>query len=118
MQTHHYKTWGEAAGLPETTARLDRLPPDLVLPDDFPEPIRYDPGAKRLVYRGFMCSSSYAYLRNCCRDLAYLNALDSLFQQTAATLGARHRKSKKRSWPWLLVAGAAIAAAVAWLLMK
>jgi hypothetical protein len=118
MSTHHYKTWGEASGLPESAARLDRLPPDLTLSDDFPEPIRYDPGAKRLVYRGFMCSSSYAYLRTCCKDLHYLNALDSLFQQTAASLGAKRKQVKKRPWRWLLAVAAAGAAAIAaWIMM-
>jgi hypothetical protein len=117
MHTHHYKTWGEAAGLPETAARLDRLPPDLGLTDDFPEPLRYDPGAKRLLYRGFMCSSSYAFLRSCCKDLPYLNALDSLFQQTAAALGAQRKKAQSHPWRWVLAAGAAGAGTVAWILM-
>ena len=39
MDEHHYKSWAEAAGLPETSARLTRLPPGLNFPDDFPEPI-------------------------------------------------------------------------------
>ena len=120
MSTHHYKTWSEAAGLPETAARMDQMPPDLALSDDFPEPLRYDPGTKRLVYRGFMCSSSYAFLRSCCRDLRYLNALDSLFQQTASTLAAKHQhhQPKKHPWRWVMAAaGAASAAAGAWLLM-
>jgi hypothetical protein len=83
------------------------------LPDDFPEPLRYDPAAKKLVYRGFMCSSSYAFLRTCCNDLNYLNALDSLFQQTAAALGSKRKKTQKKSWGWLLAVGAAVAAALA-----
>ena len=118
MHTHHYKTWGEAAGLPETAARLDRLPADLALTEDFPEPLHFDPGAKRLLYRGFMCSSSYAFLRTCCKDLHYLNALDSLFQQTAGALGARRKQSQSHPWRWVLAAGVAGAAAVAWMLMR
>jgi hypothetical protein len=118
MSTHHYKTWGEAAGLPETVARLDRLPPDLAFPDDFPEPLRFDSGTKRLVYRGFMCSSSYAFLRTCSRDLHYLNALDSLFQQTATSLHSKSRQPKKRPWGWLVaVAAAGAAALAAWMWM-
>ena len=116
MHTHHYKTWGEAAGLPETAARLDRLPADLDLADDFPEPIHFDPAGKKLVYRGFMSSSSYAFLRDRCKDLAYLRALDVLFQQTARCRRPPPRSSK-RSWWWLAAVGVAVMAAAAWTLL-
>jgi len=71
MQAHHYKTWGEAAGLPETAARLDHLPQGLDFPADFPEPMHFEPERKRLIYRGFMCSVSYAYLRGLSTGTAY-----------------------------------------------
>jgi hypothetical protein len=118
MSSHHYKTWAEAAGLPETYASLKRLPADLGLPDKFPEPIQYDPATKRLVYRGFMCSKSYAFLRECSRDLEFLEALDSLFEQTAAAMSARVRKPRNRIGRWLLAAAVAIGAVVlAWKLL-
>jgi hypothetical protein len=117
MSTHHYKTWGEAAGLPETAARMDRLPPDFQLSDDFPEPMHFDAAARRLVYRGFMSSCSYAFLRTCCKDLTYLRALDALFQETAAKCPHRP-KAQKRSWRWLAALGVAVVAVVVWWMMR
>jgi hypothetical protein len=118
MSAHHYKTWAEAAGLAETSAPLSRLPASLKLPENFPEPLRYDPAAKRLVYRGFMCSSSYTFLRGCCKDLEYLYAVDSLFQQTAAARSGKSQGPKKHIGRWLLaVVGVAGAALVAWWLI-
>src|SRR5262245_35990694 len=38
------KTWRDAEGQRETAVRLERLPPNLLFPEDFPEPITYDPG--------------------------------------------------------------------------
>src|SRR5690242_6979736 len=83
--SHRYKTWAEAAGLPETGARLDRLPAGLQIPEDFPEPIRYDPARKLLVYRGFMSSTSYRFLHSLSADRAFIEALDGLFMGTAYT---------------------------------
>ncbi len=115
MHSHQYKTWGEAAGLPEISVRMDRLPADFHLCDDFPEPIRFDPAVKQLRYRGFMSSSSYAFLRECSKDLAYLRALDSLFQETAAFCPSRPRpQPRRRGWWWLLALGLAGTAVVVW----
>src|SRR5690349_1073273 len=101
--THRYKTWAEAAGLPETAARLERLPAGVRLPDDFPEPIRFDPARKLLIYRGFMSSTSYRFLHGLSADLAFMDALDRLFMSSAyACAGGR------RLWPWLLVGAASV----------
>ena len=106
MYSHRYKTWEEAAGLPETFAPLHRLPPGLSFPANFPEPIRYDEQRKRLIYRGFMCSASYAFLHSLQTDPAYIAAVDALFQATSVILQKRHKtKRGPRVWLWLLAVG-------------
>ena len=83
MHTHRHVTWANAAGLPEVSARLDRLPNGIPFSDNFPEPIRFDPTRKRLLYRGFMSSVSYRYLHGLSTDPAYVSALDLLFRVPA-----------------------------------
>jgi hypothetical protein len=117
MHTHHYKTWGEAAGLPQTAARLDSLPEGVHFPEDFPEPIQYDPQRKRLLYRGFMCSSSYHFLRSVSPNTAYTGAIDELFQASASVLDKP--SMAQRLWPWLVSATCMGAGgAVAFLLLR
>jgi hypothetical protein len=116
MQAHHYKTWSEAAGMPETVAPLPRLPNGVKLSDDFPEPIRYDPDRKRLIYRGFMSSASYRFLHNLSTDPAYVAALDVLFQASAYVLD---KPAGGRLWRWLVAFGAVAAAiAAAWRFLR
>jgi hypothetical protein len=111
MVAHHYRTWAEAAGLPEFSARLARLPAGLNLDDGSPEPIRFDPQRKRLSYRGFMSSASYRYLHGLSTDPAFVAAVDALFQTSADALPAPGRA---RLWLWLLAACLAGAGATAW----
>jgi hypothetical protein len=85
MDAHHYKTWDEAAGLPETAVPLPHLPQGLSIPETLPEPIRYDAERKLLLYRGFMCSASFAFLHALSADTAFLAALDTLYQATSYT---------------------------------
>jgi hypothetical protein len=87
------KTWREAAGQPETAARLQQLPAGLTFPGDFPEPIAYDPSRQLLLYRGFMCHGSYQFLRQLSPDPAYLIALDRVYQASSSGLARRRR------WP-------------------
>lgn len=104
---HHYKTWTEAAGQPEISAQLERLPEDLEFTEDFPEPIRFDPKRQRLVYRGFMTSVSYRFLHALSPDSEYSEAIDYLFQ--ASSYAMEPRSGIARAWPWLL--GASLLAA-------
>lgn len=108
------KTWRDAEGQKETVVRLERLPPGLVLPDNFPEPLTYDPARKLLRYRGLMFSGSYSYLRKLSGDPAYLTALDQLF------IGTSCPASKVGRWT-LLAAGivaAALAVFASWWLLR
>jgi hypothetical protein len=116
MSAHRNRTWDEATGLPEVSAPLERPPAGLDLAADFPEPLRYDPARRRLLYRGFMCRASYLFLRGLSADPAYLAALDVLFQSSADALpGGRPR----RLWAWLAAALClAGAAAAAWTLLR
>ena len=112
--THRYKTWAEAAGLPEMAAKLDCLPAGVHFPDDFPEPIRFDPVRKLLIYRGFMSSTSYRFLHGLSADRAFMEALDGLF------LGSAYAgKGGGRVWPWVLAGTASLigSAALAWMLL-
>src|SRR5215813_301361 len=104
MDEDRYKSWAEAVGLPETSARLSRLPPGLDFPDDFPEPIRFDAARKRLIYRGFMASASYRFLHALSADPGYVAALDQLYRDSSYAL--KPRSGIRRAWLWLvLVAG-------------
>jgi hypothetical protein len=112
--SHRYKTWAEAAGLPETAAKLNNLPSEVHFPDDFPEPIRFDPVRKLLVYRGFMSSTSYRFLHGLSADRAFMEALDGLFMGTSyADTGGT------RVWPWVLAGTASLVGSVglAWMLL-
>ena len=109
MYSHRYKTWDEAAGLPETFVPLACLPGKLTISANFPEPIHYDAERKRLVYRGFMCSASYTFLHGLSTEPAYVAALDALFQATSYTL-QKQKRPKRQPAPgcgcWALAAWA------------
>jgi len=116
MEAHRHKTWAEAAGLPESAVRLERLPAGVDFPEGFPEPIRFDPRRNRLVYRGFMTSNSYRFLHGQSSDLAYLAALDALFLDSSYTMAGASPRG--RALRWLLgAAGAVAVAAAAWALL-
>ncbi len=100
------KTWRDAEGQKETAVRLERLPPNLLFPEDFPEPITYDPGRHQLKYRGLMFSGSYTYLRQLSHDPAYLAALDQLF------IGTSSPASRSGRWALLIAAAAGVALTV------
>jgi len=98
------KTWSQAAGLPETSARLEKLPEGLDFPEDFPEPIRFDPARKRLTYRGFMTSLSYRFLHSLSTEGTYIVVLDELFEESAYALD--RRTGIAAVWPWFVGASA------------
>jgi len=105
-------TWDQARGRPEISTPLDRLPEGLHIPDDFPEPIHYDPERRLLLYRGFMTSMSYKYLRGLSTDLTFLAALDVLNvrSSTASLAGPSMRRRIGWALGSLLAAGLILAA--------
>src|SRR5262245_47739844 len=116
------RSMGQQAGekaprLHETSVTLDRLPEGLAFPNDFPKPIRYDPSHKVLVYTGLMTSTSYRFLRGLSHDVAYLDALDYLFQQSACA-PANDRPARRIRF-WLLIAACVgVVATIATLLTR
>ncbi len=96
--------WGKAAGKPESSAPLARLPDGLDLDNGVDEPIHYDAARRLLQYRGFMCHGSYIYLRNLSADLDFLRALDLLYVRSAD-----HTPARRGRVPWLAVGGALLA---------
>ena len=100
------KTWSQAEGEREISIRLETLPSDLYFPEDFPEPIRYDPVRKLLLYRGFMSYGSFHYLRQLCCDCGYARALDILFTSSS------HPSNSRRLSGWAIVIFVAVVIAV------
>jgi hypothetical protein len=105
------KTWAQAAGQRETSVVLQQLPPGVEFPDDFPEPIRYEPAHKLLRYRGMMFHGSYEFLHALSSERAYLVAIDGLYIGSSES-------PRQRAWLHWLAACAAvgIGALVFWLL--
>ena len=105
------KTWQQAEGSREVSARLAALPAGVQFLDDFAEPIRYDAARRLLLYRGFMTNTSFVELQRLSRDLDFARALEHLF-----TASAQETEPKPKSWLWV-VTGAivlAVIAAIAW----
>jgi hypothetical protein len=106
-----HKSWDQAQGDRETSARLAALPSSLQFDDDFPEPIRYDPARRMLIYRGFMSYGSFQYLQQLHSDSDYARALDELFRCSS---GVVNPPKRTRWWPVLLAAIGAALAALIW----
>lgn len=101
-------TWQQAEGRPETAAGLDSLPDGLAFPEDFPEPIHFDPATRRLIYRGFMTNNSYRFLHTFSRDLAYMRAINEL--NTRSVTAELPQAAQERRWMWAALALLAILA--------
>lgn len=76
-------SWRQAEGKVVSIAFLKRLPDDLRLPEDLPEPLRYDAASRQLQYRGYMGKDSYDFLRSLHRDVEYQRALETLFRESS-----------------------------------
>jgi len=101
-------TWAQAAEKVEISAKLEQLPAGMAFGEDFPEPIQYDAQRKLLVYRGFMTTLSYNYLRKLSRDLGYIAAIDEV--NIKSTMAVYEQPAPRRGWLWGL-GGLALAAA-------
>ena len=62
----------------QSAADLDALPEGLEFPHGLRDRISYDPVQNLLVFRGFMSSADYYFLRECSDDPAYLSVLEEL----------------------------------------
>ena len=101
--------WNDAEGRPQIAASLAELPEGVDFDDGFPEPIRFDAERGRLLYRGFMATSSYRFLLAQSHDLDYLRAINELSNKSTAAL--QPQALHKRKWPWLAAATAGLLAA-------
>jgi hypothetical protein len=108
-----HRSWDQAEGDRQTTARLEALPSGLHFDDDFPEPIRYDAARRALTYRGFMSYGSFQYLQQLHSDSGYTRALDELFRCSSGVVDP-----PKRAWWWPGVIAAIGAATLAALVLR
>lgn len=84
-------TWLVAEGKLVATAPLSDLTVDFKLPVDFPEPIRYDRDRNQMLYRGYMCKSSYDFLRTLHRGADYQRALEVLYRDSSQNWLAKQK---------------------------
>lgn len=106
--------WRQAEGRPESAVFLAELPPGVLFPDDFPEPVRFEAAQRQLRYRGFMSANSYHFLQVQSSDLSYMRALADLNTKSAMSLVQQPAGHSKRLWAALLAAAGIAAAAFAW----
>lgn len=111
-------TWAQAAGRAETAVHLERLPAEVRLQENFPEPIHYDAESKRLIYRGFLVTSSFRYLLSLSSDLDYIRAIHELNAHCVAVDSGKNGGGGKGLWWVLGMVALAAAAGLAWLLWR
>ena len=97
----------------QSAADLDTLPEGLEFPHGLRDRISYDPAQKQLVFRGFMSSADFYFLRECSDDPAYLGALEELHR--ASDFQQIHHASAVPKWLWGLVTACFVGTAVFWL---
>jgi hypothetical protein len=86
-------------------APLDKLPPDLRIPEQYRDRFAYDEHKKCLVYRGAMFKRTFDRLRALSDDFAYQRAIERLFQ-LAVPEPEPTATSRRGKWvAWLAVAG-------------
>ena len=64
---------------------LQVLPAGLTFPADLADKAAYDPAARRLSFRGFMCKGDFDRLTALSNDVEYLKAVVELFQKCVFT---------------------------------
>jgi hypothetical protein len=65
----------------EHSVPLEKLPQGLEFPPDLCDRIRFDPKARRLIFRGFMSKSEFDRLCVLSDDWAYRRPLEDLFRE-------------------------------------
>lgn len=96
-----------------SVAKLERLPEGLEFPDGLRDHISYDSERRQLVFRGFMSSGDYYFLRMCSSDPEYIQALNELHEKSAFELHCRPRIVPV--WLWALVAASFVLAGLVWM---
>jgi hypothetical protein len=101
------------AMLRRSVVSLDPLPEALEFPDDLRDRISYDSERRLLVFRGFMSSADYCFLRSCSGDANYIRALNELHENSAFEIHCRPQIVPL--WLWALVTASFALAALVWL---
>lgn len=96
-----------------TAVPLERPPEGLEFPDGLRDHISYDSERRLLVFRGFMSSADYYFLRMCSNDSEYIQALNELHEKSAFEVHCRPRIVPV--WLWALVAASFLLAGLVWL---
>jgi hypothetical protein len=92
---------------------LERVPEGLEFPDGLRDHISYDSERRLLVFRGYMSSADYYFLRACSDDPEYIQALNELHEKSAFEVHCRPRIVPV--WLWALVAASFLLAGLVWL---
>jgi len=101
------------AMLRRTAVSLEQLPEALKIPDYLRHRISYESARKLLVFRGFMSSADYYFLRSCSGDANYIRAINELHEKSSFELHCRPRIVPL--WLWALVTASFALAALVWL---
>lgn len=96
-----------------TAVPLERLPDGLEFPNGLRDHISYDSERRLLVFRGYMSSADYYFLRACSDDPEYIQALNDLHAKSAFEVHCRSRIVPV--WLWALVAASFLLAGLVWL---
>jgi hypothetical protein len=91
---------------------LDRLPDGLKFPDELLDSVSYDSERRLLVFRGFMSSADYFFLRSCSDDSEYVQALNELHDKSAFEI--HYRPQIVPTWLWALVTASFALAGLVW----
>jgi hypothetical protein len=92
---------------------LERLPDGFKFPDELRDRVSYDSERRLLIFRGFMSSAEYFFLRECSDDPDYLRALNELHEKSAFEI--HHRSRIVPTWLWALVTASFALAGLVWL---
>ena len=96
-----------------TAVPLERLPEGLEFPDGLRDHISYDSERRLLVFRGYMSSADYYFLRACSDDPQFIRALNELHEKSAFEVHCRPRIVPV--WLWALVAASFLLAGLVWM---
>jgi hypothetical protein len=92
---------------------LKQLPDGVDFPSGMRDRVTYDPERKLLIFRGYMSSADYCFLRSYSDDPEYVRALNDLHEKSAFEIHCRTRIVPL--WLWALVSASFALAALVWL---